>query len=172
MYATETENFNSTKFDKMMFMQRYSVIGFLQNSPPVFLQYLQHLIQVTLQQHPFLWVRLQHMQVSGSPLGLESTIWGTIEFTFLTKPNNIRIHFQGVISKWDLYPQLLLKTFYLWFPVLTEVKGVLLKSILRVLPLKVVRHWTPNVSRSIVRLRHFTRNDSTICIMLLSAIDC
>ena len=43
---------------------------------------------------------------------------------------------------------------------LTEVKWVFSKSILRVLPLNAARHRTSNVSRSVVGLRHFTRNAS------------
>ena len=88
MYATKTDNFNSTKFDKVMFMNSYLVMGFLQKSPPLFTQYLQHLIPATPQQHPFLWAHLPHMQWSGRPSGLEITISGTNEFPFLTKPNN------------------------------------------------------------------------------------
>ena len=76
------------KFDKVMFMQSYLSMGFLQESPPLFMQYLQHLIPATLKQHPFLWAHLPDMQGSGRPSGLEVTISETIEFPLLTKPNN------------------------------------------------------------------------------------
>ena len=36
MYVTETDNFNSTEFDKMMFMQSYSAMGFYRDHLLIF----------------------------------------------------------------------------------------------------------------------------------------
>ena len=36
MYAIETNNFNSTEFDKMMFLQSYSVMGFYRDHLLIF----------------------------------------------------------------------------------------------------------------------------------------
>jgi len=59
----------------------HSVIGFWQLSPPLYLQYLQHFIPATLQQHPFLRAHLPHVQGSGRPSGLVITISGTNIFS-------------------------------------------------------------------------------------------
>ena len=52
-------------------------IRFWQLSPPLYLQYMQHSIPATLQQHPFLQAHLPHVQRSGRCSGLEITISGT-----------------------------------------------------------------------------------------------
>ena len=70
MYATETDNLDSAELYKMMLTQSYLVMEILEESPPLFLQYLQHLILATLQHHPFLLAHLPHMQGSGGPSDL------------------------------------------------------------------------------------------------------
>ena len=94
---TETDNFSSTEFDKMMFMQSNLMMGFLQESPPLF---LQHLIPATVQQRPFLWAHLPHMQGTGGPSGLEiaTGISGTIGFPFLTKQTTWYSFLTGIVS--------------------------------------------------------------------------
>lgn len=52
------------------------------------------------------------------------------------------------------------------FLALAEVQGVLSKSILRALLLNAARRRSSNVSRSVVGLRHLTRNVSAIWIIL------
>ena len=97
---------------KFLYLKQYkrknhSVIGFLQPSSPLHLQYLQHLIPATLQRHPFLRAHLPHMHGSGRPSGLVITISG-IKCAPSFKTITLGIHSKGGISKWCFDPQLLL----------------------------------------------------------------
>ena len=62
----------------------HSVIGFLQQLPPLHLQYLQHLIPAILHQHPFLHAHLPDVQGSGKLSGFDITNSGSNELSLLT----------------------------------------------------------------------------------------
>ena len=64
----------------------HSVIGFLQFSPALHLQYLQQLTPATLQGHAFLRAHLPHLHGSKRPSGLVMTISGTVKYFFISKP--------------------------------------------------------------------------------------
>ena len=69
------------------------VIGLWQSSPPLILQYLQHLISATLHLHPFLRAHLPHVQGSGRVSDLEITISGTNSYILPSfKTVNLSIH--------------------------------------------------------------------------------
>jgi hypothetical protein len=64
----------------------HSVIGFLQFSPALHLQYLQQLTPATLQGHAFLRAHLPHLHGSKRPSSFVIKILGTIKVFFHSKP--------------------------------------------------------------------------------------
>ena len=155
---TENENLNCTALNKMMFMQSYLVMGFLQESPPLFLQYLQHLIPATLQWHPFLWAHLPHVQGSGRLSGLASTISGTI-VSFFSQNHATWSVFISKMASTPVVDNMLLDILSCIDPGEGGSLDVYFQG-------NVIKLSKSNVSRSVVGLRHFTRNVSAICITL------